>query len=250
MTDLLLSMAPLSPRRSSRGRFPQQSQDSSANSSTSGRLERSTRSLNHNSTANKATSSSKSTPSLSLSSEPFDEYAVVEESLATRRSKRGQENAGANAASNHGDRHRPTARLRGGDDDDDPDDEEDDDNDDKMALDEEDDDEDIIREEDEAVRCVCGFDDYPGPLPSTEDVGNHGHGTAGSHSRGDASSSSGAPPVEVMDEASTLFVQCDTCKVWQHGPCVGIFRADTTPEDYYCEQCHKEFHKIHTASNG
>lgn len=38
-------------------------------------------------------------------------------------------------------------------------------------------------------------------------------------------------------------VQCETCKVWQHGLCMGYESEDQLHEDdYYCEQCRPELH--------
>lgn len=56
--------------------------------------------------------------------------------------------------------------------------------------------------------------------------------------------------IELTEDVTGFFVQCDVCKVWQHGACVGIFSAESSPEEYFCEQCRKDLHKIHTANNG
>ncbi|KAJ6499939.1 hypothetical protein C8R47DRAFT_1109675 [Mycena vitilis] len=38
-------------------------------------------------------------------------------------------------------------------------------------------------------------------------------------------------------------VQCETCKVWQHGLCMGYdSEALLQDDDYYCEQCRPDFH--------
>ena len=99
---------------------------------------------------------------------------------------------------------------------------------------------DEIQEDDEAVRCICGFDDYPGPPPIDHDTK---HGKVGQ----DAGVFAG---IELTDEITGFFVQCDVCKVWQHGACVGIMTEESSPEEYFCEQCRKDFHRIHKASNG
>ncbi|KJZ75956.1 hypothetical protein HIM_04780 [Hirsutella minnesotensis 3608] len=185
-------MAPPSPRRSSRARTVHpQSQQSSVSSGTSGRLERSTRSLNK-------PSSGKSTPSASLSSEPLDE---PEDTLLGRRRKRG-----------HDDEQEKVTKVEHS----------------NMANGSDD----LPDEEDEAVRCICGSEDYPG-RPPVEGP--------------DADFFAG---IELTEDVTGFFVQCDVCKVWQHGACVGIFSAESSPDEYFCEQCRKDLHKIHTASNG
>lgn len=76
-------------------------------------------------------------------------------------------------------------------------------------------------EEEEITRCICGKPEYPGPPPalgiSDPDVGG-------------------------------MFIQCDTCHVWQHGGCVGIMNDDETPDDYFCEQCRPHLHKVFNGS--
>ncbi|KAF4969531.1 hypothetical protein FSARC_3261 [Fusarium sarcochroum] len=186
------SMAPPSPRRSSRARATNsQSQQSSVSSSTSGRVERNTRSV-------AKPSSNKSTPSASLSSEPFED---LDDTLLGRRRKR-----------NHDDDNEKAIKpdnfdmVNGSDD--------------------------LQEEEDEAVRCICDSEDYPGRPPvegADLDFFN---------------------AIEFTEDVTGFFVQCDICKVWQHGACVGIFSAESSPDEYFCEQCRKDLHKIYTASNG
>ncbi|KAG6005446.1 hypothetical protein E4U21_007915 [Claviceps maximensis] len=185
-------MAPPSPRRSSRARATvSQSQQSSTSSGASGRVERSTRSVNK-------PSSEKSTPSVSLSSEPLDDF---DDTLLGRRRKRGQP-----------DENDRTSRI---------------DN-----LDMTNGSDDMQEDEDEAVRCLCGSEDYPGPPPV------------------DGPDADIFAAIELTDEVTGFFVQCDVCKVWQHGACVAIFSAESSPDEYFCEQCRKDLHKIHTAANG
>ncbi|KAH7007185.1 hypothetical protein EDB80DRAFT_842405 [Ilyonectria destructans] len=84
-------------------------------------------------------------------------------------------------------------------------------------------------EDGEVVRCVCGHDDYPGPAPGQ------------------------LPPskaAELIADAGGLFIQCDTCKVWQHGACMGILSDEQTPDEYFCEICRKDLHILQTTSNG
>ncbi|OBS23628.1 hypothetical protein FPOA_04177 [Fusarium poae] len=185
-------MAPPSPRRSSRARITNsQSQQSSVSSNTSGRVERSTRSV-------AKPSSNKSTPSGSLSSEPFED---LDDTLLGRRRKRNQEDDNdKNSKSDNFD------MVNGSDD--------------------------LQEEEDEAVRCICDAEEYPGRPPvegADLDFFN---------------------AIEFTEDVTGFFVQCDICKVWQHGACVGIFSAESSPDEYFCEQCRKELHKIYTASNG
>ncbi|KAF4343871.1 CTI6 Cyc8-Tup1 interacting [Fusarium beomiforme] len=185
-------MAPPSPRRSSRARATNsQSQQSSVSSSTSGRVERNTRSV-------AKPSSNKSTPSASLSSEPFED---LDDTLLGRRRKR-----------NHEDDNEKTSKAENFD----------------MVNGSDD----LQEEEDEAVRCICDAEDYPGRPPvegADLDFFN---------------------AIEFTEDVTGFFVQCDICKVWQHGACVGIFSAESSPDEYFCEQCRKDLHKIYTASNG
>jgi hypothetical protein len=100
---------------------------------------------------------------------------------------------------------------------------------------------DEIQEEDEAVRCICGYDDYPGPPPIDED------------SKLGLKDTTDLDPIfatDLTDDAAGFFVQCDLCKVWQHGACVGIMTEESSPDEYFCEQCRKDFHKTFIASNG
>lgn len=97
--------------------------------------------------------------------------------------------------------------------------------------------EDDIAEEDEVTRCVCGQQEYPGP-PS--DAGKSKDGQL-----------SVVPDSDNQgDDAGGLFIQCDICKVWQHGGCVGIMEEAASPEEYFCEECRKDLHKVMTSSKG
>lgn len=105
---------------------------------------------------------------------------------------------------------------------------------------------DEIQEDDEAVRCVCGYDDYPGPPPT-----DSGASTSQTKRAKDKDSDSDFfNGIELNEDVSGFYVQCDVCKVWQHGACVGIMTEESSPDEYYCEKCRKDLHKIHTASNG
>ena len=199
-------MAGPDPRRSSRARTGQsQSQRSSTTSSASGRAERNTRSFN------KTGSPQKSTPTASLSSEPLDESTAAADDALNRsrrtRAKEEEQDQTSVIASE--------IEMANG-------------------VDE-------LQEDDEAVRCICGQDDYPGP-PSADDL---------KQATKEGFNLDSIFPLEVVTEdLAGFYVQCDTCKVWQHGACVGLNNDDTLPEYYYCEECHKEQHKIFTSTNG
>lgn len=141
-------------------------------------------------------SSTKSTPSASLSSEPLED---LDDTLLGRRRKRGQDDDGDKSKIDS------YAITNGSDD---------------------------LQEEDEAVRCLCGAEDYPGRPPV------------------DGPDAEYFAAIELTEDVTGFFVQCDICKVWQHGACVGIFSAESSPDEYFCEQCRKDLHKIHIASNG
>jgi hypothetical protein len=202
-------MAGTSPRRSNRSRTAQPpnsgSHYSSASSNSSGRAERNTR------TSNKAGSPQKSTPSASLSSEPPDESIelTADDSLQTRRRKRVQTE----------DREKPpkgeTIEMTNGDE---------------------------IVEDDEAVRCICGNDEYPGPPQLQEEDSKKGIKDAGDLEL--------ITEADYTEDLAGFFLQCDVCKVWQHGGCVGIKNEDMSPEEYFCEVCRKDLHKIFIGSNG
>ncbi|KHJ36127.1 putative fyve phd zinc finger [Erysiphe necator] len=100
---------------------------------------------------------------------------------------------------------------------------------------------DQVGDDDEVVRCICGLDDYSG-LPKSE---------------GEVKSESQEQIVEplnsvtdVAEDLAGFFLQCDICKVWQHGGCVGIESESSSPDEYFCERCRKDLHKIFTATNG
>lgn len=101
----------------------------------------------------------------------------------------------------------------------------------------EDDHEDEGEAEEEVTRCICGNQEYPGlPVsPSDDSKGNF---------KNDPDSAI------LTEDATGWFIQCDTCHVWQHGGCVGLLDESTSPEEYYCEQCHPNLHKITSTANG
>ncbi|KAN0089415.1 hypothetical protein V8E51_019675 [Hyaloscypha variabilis] len=199
-------------RRSSRAarasQSLQSSHHSSASSNSSGRADRATRSHQ------KTESPRKSTPSGSLSSEPPEDTitsAAIEDTIQTRR-KRGR-----------ADEREKSSKVQ-------------------AAQVETTNGTDEVGEDDEAVRCICGFDEYPGPPQLGDEDNKHG-----------VREGIEEPIITVADVTEDLagfFLQCDVCKVWQHGGCVGIMNEDTSPDEYFCEECRKDLHKIFTAPNG
>ncbi|CEJ60192.1 hypothetical protein PMG11_08776 [Penicillium brasilianum] len=109
----------------------------------------------------------------------------------------------------------------------------------------EDDDEDPEEDEEEEItRCLCGQQDYPGLPPSRRDA----LGRVG------VKPEEGIPPADssdlLSDDLGSMFIQCDSCKVWQHGGCVGIMDEEMSPDEYFCEECRKDLHRIRGESNG
>ena len=96
-------------------------------------------------------------------------------------------------------------------------------------------------EEEDVTRCLCGHIDYQGLPTSTGEIVKQA-----TRDNGDVSASSEVVP----EDAGGLFIQCDECKVWQHGGCLGFFDMAMTPEEYFCELCRKDLHRLMTASNG
>ncbi|RYP02806.1 hypothetical protein DL764_005602 [Monosporascus ibericus] len=196
-------------RRSSRARTSQsQSHNSSTTSSTSGRAERSTRAFA------KTGSPIKSTGSGSLSSEPPEDTNSItnDDTIVRRRSMRGKDEERDK---------QPKIELL----------------DMAPAVDDAQDD------DDEAVRCICGHDEYPGPPPFDQDA-KHGLKDPVDYER--------IFGIEITDEMAGNFVQCEICNSWQHSACVGFTTEESNPDDveYFCEQCRKDLHKVYTASNG
>lgn len=94
--------------------------------------------------------------------------------------------------------------------------------------------------EEEVTRCICGHQEYPGmPVVAIDPA------KAGTKKNGDT-----VPPIALQEDAGGLFIQCDVCKVWQHGGCVGIMDEAMSPEEYFCEQCRKDLHQITITLNG
>ncbi|KAM0795369.1 hypothetical protein BDR22DRAFT_871417 [Usnea florida] len=89
--------------------------------------------------------------------------------------------------------------------------------------------------EEEVTRCICGNQEYPG-LPDPDPTKNV--------------SKDESDPSSLAEDTTGWFIQCDLCKVWQHGGCVGIMDEATSPEEYFCERCRKDLHKITATANG
>lgn len=204
-----------SSRRTSRGAArASQPSSSTSSSNSSGRAERATRSHQ------KAESPRKSTPSGSLSSEPADDTitTVPEDTIQTRRKRGRGEEREKNLKSD-------TVEV-------------------EIVNTAEEAEEGVEEgaEDDEAVRCICGYEDYPGPPQLADEDSKHG-----------VREGIEEPIITVADVTEDLagfFLQCDVCKVWQHGGCVGIMSEDASPDEYFCDQCRKDLHKIYTAANG
>lgn len=83
---------------------------------------------------------------------------------------------------------------------------------------------------DDVTRCICRREHYPGPpIP------------LGANARSSDN---------LDDDAGAMFISCDKCKVWQHGGCVGIMDQATTPENYYCELCRSDLHRVMQSAKG
>lgn len=98
--------------------------------------------------------------------------------------------------------------------------------------------------EEDVTRCICGQQEYPGiPVP-VED-------TLKASSKSNSVLDPIAAPASLPEDTGGLFIQCDVCKVWQHGGCVGIINQAMIPNDeYFCEECRKDLHKITSTANG
>jgi hypothetical protein len=77
--------------------------------------------------------------------------------------------------------------------------------------------------EEEITRCICGHQEWPGPALITGDPEN--------------------------DEGGGFFIQCDVCKVWQHGGCIGL-PEDLVPDQYFCEECKPQLHRLFVNPQG
>ncbi|KAL1958694.1 hypothetical protein VTO42DRAFT_4037 [Malbranchea cinnamomea] len=104
-------------------------------------------------------------------------------------------------------------------------------------------------DEEEITRCICGQSDFPGlPPPSRALLGRISRKSGAKEELNP--NASAAASDSLADEPGSLFIQCDACKVWQHGGCVGIMDEAACPEEYFCEECRKDLHRIITYSDG
>ncbi|KAL5334350.1 hypothetical protein BJX70DRAFT_402645 [Aspergillus crustosus] len=104
-------------------------------------------------------------------------------------------------------------------------------------------------DEEEITRCLCGQQDYPGlPLSRKEALGRNG-GRAGIKDEVPLNISTDSSDL-LSDDIGSMFIQCDSCKVWQHGGCVGIMDEAMSPDEYFCEECRKDLHRIRSEQNG
>lgn len=104
-------------------------------------------------------------------------------------------------------------------------------------------------DEEEITRCICGQQDYPGLPPSRREAFDCGGLASGIKDESALNLPTDASDM-LPEEIGSMFIQCDACKVWQHGGCVGIMDEAMSPEEYFCEECRKDLHKIKTESNG
>ena len=103
---------------------------------------------------------------------------------------------------------------------------------------------DEIVEDEETTRCVCGLLDYPGvPIPEAS-------ARKSQQPIPQQTPQPSGPAAESQDEPGSLFIQCDTCEVWQHGGCVGIMTEQATPENYFCEKCRPDYHRVGKTIHG
>ncbi|KAI9882982.1 MAG: hypothetical protein M1823_005274 [Watsoniomyces obsoletus] len=218
----------MAPRRSSRAlttqpttatTTSQQTEHSSSSSTASGRAERHTRSHT------KTTSPQKAVTPRSRNSEEQQQQGTI--SAPARAERLGARRTTRQRASKDDEMEAEPAAA--------PADDETIPNDDPEVEPAGDDDDDG---EEEVTRCVCGHLDYPGlPLLLVTELG------LGAKPDADPSAATNAV-VEEGSEPGSLFVQCDRCKVWQHGGCVGILAIGPN-DDYFCELCRPDLHRMH-----
>ncbi|GAD97665.1 transcriptional regulator (Cti6), putative [Paecilomyces variotii No. 5] len=104
-------------------------------------------------------------------------------------------------------------------------------------------------EEEEITRCLCGQQEYPGLPPSRREALGRAGLNPGVKDESGLNSSADSSDL-LNDEIGSMFIQCDSCKVWQHGGCVGIMDEAMSPDEYFCEECRADLHKITNEPNG
>jgi hypothetical protein len=114
---------------------------------------------------------------------------------------------------------------------------------------EEENDDEEAEPEEEVTRCICGQPEYPGP-PAWIRERLLGDGEQDSFQSCWNAHTNSTITETLSDDLGNFFVQCDSCQVWQHGGCMGLTDESMLPEQYYCEQCRPESHKIIIDRNG
>lgn len=240
----------MTPRRSSRARTTQPSpalvqQFSSTSTSSLPNRDRSTRSNNQKIASPRRSQSVEDADAASRTDRPHTRRRTRDDDAQDQDQEQDLELA------------RGKMSLADDENDDDDDNDNDDDNDDNKNDndndnddDDEDDDDDDDVEEEEVTRCLCGQQDYPGLPPSRRDALSRKGLLALNGEDGAAIAKSADSSELLSDEIGSMFIQCDSCKVWQHGGCVGIMDEAMSPEEYFCEKCQKNLHRITSESNG
>jgi PHD-finger len=103
-------------------------------------------------------------------------------------------------------------------------------------------------ESEEITRCICGNAEYPGPPVLARDAPRPHPIKSGVKEETGHKNALGSDGL--LEDTGNFFIQCDNCQVWQHGGCVGLSDESMSPDDYFCEECKPEFHKIYRSSNG
>ncbi|KAL4872469.1 hypothetical protein BDV12DRAFT_162261 [Aspergillus spectabilis] len=104
-------------------------------------------------------------------------------------------------------------------------------------------------DEEEITRCLCGQQDYPGLPPSRREALGRNGGRGGIKDEIPLNLPTYSSDL-LSDDVGSMFIQCDSCKVWQHGGCVGIMDEAMSPDEYFCEECRKDLHRIRSETNG
>lgn len=100
----------------------------------------------------------------------------------------------------------------------------------------------------EVTRCICKNPEYPGPPASARDPLHRTPKVAIKDEQAQNSSIAGSEALG--DESGNFFIQCDSCQVWQHGGCVGLMDEAMSPDEYFCEVCRPDLHRLQKGPNG